>query len=156
MKNTLKDKIQKIEEKKNSLEIKQRLLKEKEKKKNEKLKKKKYQELGKIADKTGILELDEDLLFGAFIEIKKLSEYPKKLDEWKTSFKNLNKSIDETVDSPISVKFHDSIGISEKTKMKELGMRYNKFRNEFYGYGEVERFKIELKKFQCTIEKIQS
>lgn len=156
MENTLKDKLKKIEEKKSALEIKQRLLKEKEKQKIEKLKIKKYQELGKIADKIGILNLDEDLLFGAFLEIKKLSKSPEKLDEWKSSFKNLNGSINKKTDSPISVKFHDSIGVSEKTKMKELGMRYNKFRNEFYGYGEVKYFKTELEKLQCTIEKIKS
>lgn len=148
----IQEKISKLKEKKKSLEAKQKLLMEKEKQKAARLNYKKYSNIGKIAFKAGIEKLDDSMLLGAFLEIAKQSSSIEKINLWKELGESrINK---EKADGEIavSISFNGKIGQNEKSTMRSLGFRYNKFRNEFYGYGVEEQINQKLNGFDYKIE----
>ncbi len=44
-----------------------------------------------------------------------------------------------------------SLTVDFKKKMKELKFKWNLFRKEFYGFGDIEDIKNQMKPFDCKI-----
>lgn len=150
------EKISEINEKAKALEIKKKLLKEKEKQKFQKIKLTKFQTIGKLAEKSGILEIDELAIFGAFLEIKELSSTKEKMEFWKAKGEKFSPTKKITDEPTFSISFKNPVGGSEKRAMKLLSFRYNKFRKEFYGYGKEKDIRSQLNDFEYSLEVIEN
>lgn len=140
--------LQKLEEQKRKLQVKERLLKEKEKQKRVR----RFSSIGKLAHKAGIDHLDEDILFGAFIEISSSLSSKEKQEDWKTKALSYNPGQKKQQGDPLSISFDSEPGPEIKKKMKKLGFRWNSFRNEFYGYGKKDEIQDHLKDVNYSIE----
>jgi hypothetical protein len=150
------EKITKIDEKKKELETKKKLLVEKEKQKAARLKSKRFAIIGKMVSLASIDHLDDSTLLGAFLEIKKISDSQDKITFWKNSGDAFLAKEVTNGEAPLSISFNGEIGKNEKDIMKSIGFRFNKFRNEFYGYGNVESIKNKLNGFNHRVETLNS
>lgn len=155
METVYSNKISKLEEKAKMLDTKKRLLKEKEKQKIAKLKSKRHTVIGKLADRAEVSELDQNILLGAFLEIKEQASSKEQIKTWKEKASSLQKKELESGDTAFSISFDESFGTEEKKIMQSLKFRYNKFRNEFYGYGKESDIKFALEKYVCKIEPLE-
>ena len=88
----------------------------------------------------------------SFLEIKELSSSNEKIDFWKSKGKTFSQTKRKTDTFTFSVSFKNSVGRPEKLIMKSLAFRYNKYRNEFYGYGNEENIRSQLKDFDHNLE----
>lgn len=152
MGNAVVEKISKLDEKKKELETKKKLLIEKEKQKTAKIKSKRFAIIGKIVSKAGIDHLDDSTLLGAFLEIQKISSSDEKIKHWKESGDSFFAKEIANGETPLSISFNGEIGNGEKQIMKSMGFRFNKFRNEFYGYGKEGVLKEKLNGYSYKIE----
>lgn len=133
-----------IEEKKKKIRLQEQILREKEKRR----KIKRAEKIGRLAVKAGIDDIDDDAFLGAFIEIAEKSENQKDVERWKkrsTSFTS------KTCPDAIILTFETPPSKEEKETIKSLGLKWNKFRNEYYGYGELDALKKEFPDENCTI-----
>ena len=143
-------KKQVIEEKKKKIQIKERLLKEKEKQ----VLHKKYLHLGKLVHTTGLSNLNEDALLGAFLEIYNNSKNEQKIHLWEREGQNFSAKIGQTDQNQIIICFDSEPNPDTKKTLRELQFKWNAFRKEFYGYGDAKDLEILLKTANCKIEVI--
>ncbi len=130
MSKQIDDKLAKIEERKKKLQLKEKLLKEKEKQKRAR----RFSDIGRIAYKADIDTFEDDILYGAFLELSsKASDEKKK--EWEESGKS-HASKQSSDSTPLSITFENVPSSVTKKMLKELGFRWNKFRKEFCGFGD--------------------
>lgn len=151
MSDQIERKKQLLEKKEERIRIEKRLLKEKEQQRRAK----KLIEIGQIAGQAGIDSLDRYLLLGAFLEIstqmkeeKSQSLWKKRADEFKEGNKNAY-----AMHQSLSISFQADPNKEVKVKLRAAGFRWNRFRNEFVGYGDPsaieqlltgESFKLEV------------
>ena len=147
----MNDDLEKIEQKKKILELKKKLLKEKERKQRFK----QSIEIGKLACKANIDSLDKQILFGAFIEIFERSQKPDHVNAWKNLAVTFNQKSDFNLTVALSVSFKSDFGQEVKDKLKSLGFRWNKFRKEFYGYGNKNEIESIFNDTQCIVEVLE-
>lgn len=121
------DQQEKLAQKKVAIEHKEKLLKLKERK----LKTRRFIEVGSLASKYGIDQLDDETLIGAFSEMKERSQQPALLAEWK------QKGAEFTTQhpSPLIVSFPKEISDELKDSLKDRKFKWNHFRKEWQGYG---------------------
>lgn len=139
-----------LEEKRVELQNKAKLLKEQERRSNEKMMK----EIGRIALSAQIEHLDKDVLLGAFLEIAdKYKDNTAQKELWKQKslqFYNNKKNINSG--QPLVITFKNLPSIDVKETLKVNKFKWNSFRGEYYGYGDVELMKKLLNNIQCKIE----
>lgn len=133
-----------LEEKKRDLKEKERVLREKEREYSQK----KLIGLGKIAMRAGLSDIDPEVLFGAFLEVIERSKDPSVIAEWKI---RSQKNSEGVSGNRIAVSFKNPPPIEEKNKLKDLNFRWNKFREEFYGFGDINQLSVLLKNVECDI-----
>ncbi len=121
------DQQEKLAQKKVAIEHKEKLLKLKERK----LKTRRFIEVGSMASKYGIDQLDDETLIGAFSEMKERSQQPALLAEWKQK----GAEFSTQHPSPLIVSFRKEISDELKDSLKERKFKWNHFRKEWQGYG---------------------
>lgn len=148
MGSSINEKLAKLRERKSELQHKERILLERARRHNHR----KLAEVGKLAEKANIHDLDPDTLFGAFLEIAELLEQQEKRDEWKRRGGG-SQQLDNEEAARLIVRFDISPTSSEKALLRQGGFRWNSFRGEYYGRGDQDRL-AELLPSNCTIEAI--
>ena len=154
--------LEKIDKAKQKLDEEKQRLKAKIKSKEEMLRiKEKKQlfnqlvEIGKVAQKANINDIDRLTLLGAFIEISKVKEDPSKLASWRKQGELLEEKNSQSDSSALTIKFSSTPSEANLKKIKELKFKWNRFRKEFYGYGNKETLNNLLKNDQPIIEEIK-
>ncbi|WP_085784273.1 conjugal transfer protein TraD [Candidatus Nucleicultrix amoebiphila] len=145
-----------LERKKQALEFKKNRLKQLEshvKLMERKSRTRRLIELGGLVAKAGLEEWDTNALYGAFLEIKESAEDVKTVKAWAhkggAAFarKNTNKS-------PVIVKFESKPDEETRTKIRELGLKWNALRGEWQGYIELRVLKEVLQKEDVQVLEI--
>lgn len=146
--------IEKIESKKQALNQKINKLKEQEAKLKEverKSRNRKIFELGSLIEKAKIDYLNSNQLYGALLQIKKQAENPSTLKEWEhTGGAAFNKASKEKGEA-IIVTFADKPSLETRKQLREFGLKWNSFREEWQGICHVENIEAYIKDNNGTI-----
>jgi hypothetical protein len=129
----LEKKKERLKEKKLALIQEEKLL---EKKKKD-IEKRRIFDVGLLIKKSGLLELEDSVLIGALMEIKELSTNEESVRRWKEKSNLLKEEGEEKRPLIIRVTSSENEKSLEK-KIRSLGFKFNKFRKEWYGYGNPE------------------
>lgn len=127
----LERKIQQLAEKKARLGKQEKLLRLKEKK----LKTRRSIEIGKLAEKAGIDQLDSPTLLGAFLEIKERSVVAEARDLWIERASKFKQPVEQDEAQGLIISFPSPISDEIKTRLKQLRFWNHEHRKEWYGYG---------------------
>lgn len=140
----------KLEEAKQKIILQEKLIKEIERKKRAR----NFSEVGRIAFKADIDEIDKDAMFGAFLEISEKLKSGNSLENWKEKAKLFLESNDQKKQVGYSVIFSKDLSVEVKQIMKNLGFKWNRIRKEFYGYSDLKTLQFELKNSDAKITEI--
>ncbi len=145
MSNLLKQK-EKIEKEKERLKQKERLIRLKEQKEESK----KIFEAGKLLKKAKLLSEDPKVLLGALLEVSQEIADEKRVEKWKEKADQFQDKGEGKSDAVI-VTFDKEPSTEAKAEIKKLGLRWNKFRNEWYGYASINDAKSSLEQFDAYV-----
>lgn len=145
-----------IEEKKKKIDaqieknlVRKKMLIAKEKRKRAS----KFNNIGKLAYRANIDQLDEKALFGAFLEIStNISE--EKINQWKEIVKKDFEIQTKNLDQLFGISFLEEPSQEIKKKLKENKFSWNRFRKEYYGRGQRQEIENLLKGCKVKIEEI--
>ena len=139
---------EKIESKKQALNQKINKLKQQEAKLKEaerKSRNRKLFEKGGLIEKAQLDHLSSNQLYGALLQIKKLSENPTHLKEWEhmggAAFHNENKQNGEA----IVVTFPEKPTMEIRKQLRKVGLKWNSFREEWQGVCVLEEINAFIK-----------
>jgi hypothetical protein len=138
---------EKIEHTKKKIELKERQLKDKQRKSEVK----EYIRLGQIVQKSGISHLSENALLGSLVQIAEESKSQKNIDRWESAGAELL-AIDPK--TPLIISSAEYTDKELRNAIKNLNFKWNSFRNEWYGHGNLTSVQEALKAFKVTIEKV--
>ncbi len=150
----LAKKKQAILEKKENLSKLEKAIRIKEKQKEKQSDLKKFIEIGKLANKVSIDQLDPVVLLGAFLEIAEQSSAKIKVADWHRKGSNFQLPSAEHTSIALCLSFKSPLDQKSKEYLKELGFKWNKFRKEFYGYGDKGQLVERFKEYECKIESV--
>lgn len=151
MEQKLEEEKKKLALTKSRIEAKEKRLKEKERK----VRTRRLIELGGLVSKAGIEELNNNALLGALLEIKeKLKDEPT-VKKWKdTGAAAFEKDRAQNGEALI-VSFDEEPPREAKTKLRIMGLRWNRFRREWQGYAKKDVLKKKLEEFNAIIESVE-
>ncbi|MFI5343902.1 MAG: hypothetical protein ACHQUC_06750 [Chlamydiales bacterium] len=132
---------------KEKIVLKEKMLVMKEKKKRVK----QFSEIGKLAFDSNIDQLEHEILLGAFLEIASQVTEKSKIDHWRNLARKFSKD-HENERSALIILFQNPPSEEIKESLKEMKFRWNKFRGEYYGYGDKKVLSDLLKSAQAKIE----
>lgn len=93
-------------------------------------------ELGGLVAKAGLEEWDTNALYGVFLDAKEKERDKKRMKDWAhkggVAFSKENHE-----KSPVIVKFESKPNEEIRTKIRELGLKWNAMRGEWQGYVEL-------------------
>lgn len=145
-----------LERKKQVLELKKNRLKQLEshvKLMERKSRTRRLIELGGLVAKAGLDELDSNALLGALLENKERADDIKTVKAWAhkggAAF-----SKDNSDKSPVIVKFESKPNEEVRTKIRELGLKWNALRGEWQGYVDLNMLKNVLKSQKSSISEL--
>lgn len=144
------DKLKKvINEKKQEIKDKEKILKEREKRSGQK----KLIELGRLIMQAKLDSIEEKALLGALYEIADKSADESNLKKWVEYSNRQSPSVNMT---RLTISFKNSPSPEDKNFLKELGLRWNSFRGEYYGYCDKKKLENAFKNCEYKIEEIYS
>ena len=148
MATNIEDEKKALKLKKSRIEAKERLLKLKERKKRTRL----LIEIGGLAAKAGIDHLNTNTLLGAFLEIKLASNDEGIVKKWTQNGAETFEADNQESGEALILTFDSEPDRAVKIRIREAGLKWNRFRKEWYGYGNHEEI---LKAFpEATVEKV--
>ncbi|MBI3211608.1 MAG: conjugal transfer protein TraD [Simkania negevensis] len=150
MKKSLEEEKKKVHVKKTRLEMREKLLREQERK----LRTKHLIEVGALATKAGIGELDKETLFGAFLELKERAGKQTMVEKWKGEGRDLFEKEKEQKGEQLIVSFEVEASQEVKERLKGMKFRWNPFRREWYGYGHKKEVEEALESFGAMVESV--
>lgn len=136
----------KIADQKKQIQMKERLLQTKARKE----KTKSLIRLGELFDKAQIHEMDHDILLGALLEIKDRNSSEQQ-SIWKERAETFSKS-NSGARVALIISFPTEPDPEVLTQLRAMKFRWNKFRNEWYGYGLESELKTILEGTSGTIQ----
>ncbi|GEM_PF-3060760 len=132
------------------LKNQKKLLNEEERK----LKIRRYIQLGELFDKAGI-ETEEkfsnQVLLGAFIEIKKLLELPENINK----FKERGSALQRALDLRYAISFKDSPSQESLNLLKNLNFKWRPSQQEWHGRAKYEDLSKALNGLKAVIEAVK-
>ena len=112
-------------------------------------------EIGKLASKSSIDNLEKMALLGAFLEIgQKRENQSILLENWRKKAEDFLKYSDKNNTVSLSIKFPSPPDKIILDKLKELKFKWNRFRKEFYGLGNKDDISKLFSETGCFIEEI--
>ena len=144
----LDEEKRKLERQKEKLRLKENIIREKEKRKRARF----FHEIGKLAYRTKIDTLNEEILLGAFVEIRDNQENEETVSRWKHLAYNFISNETNDKEVAVCVTFKNDPSKETRDIMKKNKFRWNSFRKEFYGYGSKELLERELEGVEFTLE----
>lgn len=133
------DKLKKIAEKETQLELEKRVLREKARKQATK----KFIQIGSIAARFELDQLDNLTLAGAFAEIQEMSKNESIKEEWRRK----GEASTKTSLCPLLISFGKEPSTDMIDILKNMRFKWNKFHKEWQGYGikdEIEKLVHEF------------
>jgi len=146
---SIDEELAKVKNRKDRLHHKERILLERARRRDAK----RLTEVGKLAKKANIHQLDPDVLLGAFLEIGDLMDQQKNREKW-LERAALASNIPSSSASRIVVRFVSKPTEGERKLLQDQSFRWNAFREEFYGRGDMEAIRTLLEDSHCMIEAI--
>ena len=137
--------------KKSRIEAREKRLKEKERK----VRTRRLIELGGLVSKAGIEELNNNSLLGALLDIKEKLKEESTVKKWKDKGGAAFEADKAQNGEALIVSFDAEPPREAKDKLRNLGLRWNRFRREWQGYGKKDLIEKELKEFGATIESVE-
>ena len=137
--------------KKSRIEAREKRLKEKERK----VRTRRLIELGGLVSKAGIEELNNNALLGALLDIKEKLNEESTVKKWKDKGAAAFEEDKAQNGEALIVSFDAEPPREAKDKLRNLGLRWNRFRREWQGYGKKDLLEKELKEFGATIESVE-
>ena len=134
--------------KKSRLEAQEKLLKFKERKNRTRL----LIEIGGLAGKAKIDHLNTNTLMGAFLEIKEKENEERLVKKWTQKGAEAFKKEQKESGEPLVLTFEKEPERVLKSKIREAGLRWNRFRKEWQGYGVPSQIAEMLKGTSHTIK----
>lgn len=144
----IEKKKERIQKKKEKILLEEKILKEKAKQ----YRARNFQKIGRLAAKADIDSMNEDEIFGAFLEIFERKNNEKNRDEWKEKTENFRKNRDKENNTPLAISFVENPKKEIKIRLREMNFQWNRFRKEFYGYGSKAVLSQVLKNCQYKVE----
>ena len=140
------DKLKKvIDERKQEIKNKEKILREREKRSGQK----KLIEFGRLIMQTKLDGIEEKALLGALYEIADKSTDASNLKKW---VEYSNRQSPSTNTTRLTISFKNPPSAEDKNFLKGLGLRWNSFRGEYYGYCDKKKLENAFKKCECKIE----
>lgn len=140
---------QKLEQKKNRIQLEETRLKIKERK----LRTRHLIEVGGLVKKAELDHLPKEILYGALLSItRQLKQNSKILDQWsKTGREQFQQEQSDHI--PIILTFTQQPSPEIRKEIRNLGLRWNRFRAEWYGnITDLEHLKFLLKTIEHKLE----
>lgn len=147
----LEEEKKKLALKKSRIESKEKRLKEKERK----VRTRRLIELGGLVSKAGIEELNNNALLGALLDIKEKLKEESTIKKWKDKGAAAFEKDKAQNGEALIVSFDAEPPREAKDKLRSLGLRWNRFRREWQGYGKKDLLEKELKEFRAIIEAVE-
>lgn len=95
--------------------------------------------------------MDREILLGAFLDIASQSSEKSKIEYWKNLAENFKKE-QKNERSALIIVFQKPPSEDIKEALKNMKFRWNKFRGEYYGYGDKKILSDLLKNAQAKID----
>lgn len=149
MLNTLEEKKKKIDERIEKELLRKKTLLAKEKRKRAS----KFSDIGRLAYQANIDQIDEQALFGAFLEIAK-NINDEKIHQWKKNADEFSTYQSKNSDQTFCILFLEEPSKEIKQKLKEQKFTWNRFRKEYYGKGKKSDIEHLLKDCKFKLEEI--
>lgn len=149
MSSATEEKKKKIDEQIEKNLLKKKLLIAKEKKKRAS----KFSDIGRLAYRANIDQLDEQVLFGAFLEIAKNIK-DETVKKWKEDAEEFSKIQVKNSEQIFIISFEEEPTREIKRKLKENKFSWHRFRKEYSGKGNREEIEYLLKDCKVKIEEI--
>ena len=149
MTSKLEEKKKKIDEQIEKQQRKKRLLLAKEKGKRAI----KFKDIGRIAYRANIDQMNETALLGAFLEISKNSS-EEKIKIWEEFAMKFDRSQNDQSNRVFSIFFIEDPDKEIKNLLKDRKFIWNRFRKEFYGRGRKEDIEHILKGCKYNLAEI--
>jgi len=147
----LEEEKKKLALKKSRIEAKEKRLKEKERK----VQTRRLIELGGLISKAGVEELNNNALLGALLEIKEKIQEQSTVKKWRDKGAAAFEKDQAQNGEALIVSFDAEPPREAKDTLRNLGLRWNRFRREWQGYGKKDLLEQELKKFGAMIESVE-
>ena len=147
----LEEEKKKLALKKSRIEAKEKRLKEKERK----VRTRRLIELGGLVSKAGIEELNNNALLGALLDIKEKLKEESTVKKWKDKGAAAFEKDKAENGEALIVSFDAEPPREAKDILRNLGLRWNRFRREWQGYGKKDLLEKELKEFGAMIESVE-
>jgi len=147
-----------IEEKKKALALKKSRIEAQEKmlrEKERKLRTRRLIELGGLVVKSNIEGLNNNALLGALLEIKDQMNEREAIERWKDKGDAAFEADRVENGEALTVSFELEPPREAKSILRDLGLKWNRFRKEWQGYAQKERVEKELKEFSPTVESVE-
>ena len=147
-----------LEEKKKSLALKKSRIEAKEKwlkDKERKVRTRRLIELGGLVSKAGVEELNNNALLGALLEIKESLQDEGTVKKWKDKGDAAFERDRAQNGEALIVSFNAEPPREAKDKLRDLGLRWNRFRREWQGYGKKDLVAKELQGFEVMIASVE-
>ena len=145
----LKEK-EKLEQIKKNIALKEKILKKKELKEATK----NLILIGKLAKKANIDLLDSKILLGAFLDIQSKKKDDLITNKWEKEGEEFLKEKNENEKTPMIISFEKELSKEDKLKLKNLKIKWNSFRKEWYGNANKQDLEILFPKNKITVEEI--
>jgi hypothetical protein len=113
-------------------------------------------DLGALIDKAGLGHLSPEELLGALISLKPLAEDEKQKAAWATQVHESLKGEPISPTTPLVITCAKPPSHEIKAQLKTLGFHWNRFRNEWQGYGDVEAIKKHIKSDGLRIDTLKA
>jgi hypothetical protein len=147
--NSLEKKKLKLDEEKQKLLLREKILKEQEKKKRAK----QFIEVGRLAYKANIDQLDPHILLGAFLEIAQ-NKNERQIEKWKQNSESFINEQGETNSVPLTIKFKTEPDQSIINQLSELKFKWNRFLKIYYGKGNRKNIESLLNNCNYQMEEV--
>ena len=148
---TLQKRIARLNQQKARLAQEENIIKEKSRKQRTR----RLIELGGLLVKAKLDELENNTLYGALLSLSdELNNNPSKKEQFKSI--GVDAFAKEQIDkTPVLLSFVDQPDKNTLAQIKELGLRWNKYRQEWYGETELEKLQSVVKDIEHKIIEVK-
>ncbi|MCB1106600.1 MAG: conjugal transfer protein TraD, partial [Chlamydiia bacterium] len=112
-------------------------------------------ELGGLVSKAGVEGLNNNALLGALLEIEGKMKEESTVKKWKDKGAAAFERDKAQNGEPLIVSFDAEPPREAKDKLRDLGLRWNRFRREWQGYAKKETLEENLKEFGALVESVE-
>ena len=120
--------------------------------KENRIKKKLLSELAIFYDKAKRLHLDKDVILGSLLDLAENLLTNEVVEKFKEKAKEYQKKI--SAKNPITISLKNPPSSESKLLLKKMKFKWNSFRKEFYGFGDITNIEKQMAGIECSINVI--